>query len=419
MKRVAPSRVYTCMSINSRSVTVEKKLRSGRSVWANSTNALSRSLKTSIQADVVVVGAGVSGAFMAHALAGLFDKVIVVDRRAPAQGSTMASTAMLQFEIDTPLTELSEKIGPSKAARAWRRSWRATQALVKLVDSEGIRCGLRRADTLYLAGGGMGSRGLEKEMKARCRIGLPGEFLDARRLHEVFGIDRTGAIFSPGAASANPVALTQGLLRSAVRRGVSLYSPVEIKDVLATSHGVVMDAGKHFIEAKHAIFCTGYELLKGLPRKGTKITSSWAIASHPHAKLPRWLASTLVWEAADPYLYMRTTPDGRLIVGGEDEDVDLPSYRARSMDRKTARLVSKAKKLVPGLEFALSRQWTGAFGESDDGLPIIDRVPDMPNCLAVMGFGGNGTIYSKIASEIVPTLLRGRPDKDAEIFRFR
>lgn len=331
----------------------------------------------------------------------------------------MASTAMLQFEIDTPLIELAEMIGSSKAARAWRRSWRATQALVKLVDEEAIRCGLRRADTLYLAGDSMGSRGLEKEMKARHRAGLPGEHLDAKSLREVFGVDRTAAIFSPGAASADPVALTQGLLRRAMGTGAMLCSPAEITDVLPTPHGVVLDTGKHFIEARHAIFCTGYELLKGIPRKGTKITSSWAIASRPHAKLPRWLANTLVWEAADPYLYMRTTPDGRLIVGGEDEDIDLPSYRARSMTHKSARLMAKAKKLIPDLEFTLSRQWTGAFGESENGLPIIDRVPDMPNCIAVLGFGGNGTIYSKIASEIVPTLLHGRPDKDADIFRFR
>src|SRR5690242_17711349 len=140
------------MSINPASATVEKKLRSGVSVWAGSAKARTRALKDSIRADVVIVGAGVSGAFMAHALAKRFDKVVVVDRRAPAHGSTMASTAMLQFEIDTPLTELSEKIGPSKAARAWRRSWRATQALVNLVNGEGIRCGMRRADTLYLAG---------------------------------------------------------------------------------------------------------------------------------------------------------------------------------------------------------------------------------------------------------------------------
>jgi hypothetical protein len=36
-----------------------------------------------------------------------------------------------------------------------------------------------------------------------------------------------------------------------------------------------------------------------------------------------------------------------------------------------------------------------------------------------MGFGGNGTIYSKIAAEIVPTLISGRPDKDAGVYRFR
>src|SRR5512146_1153951 len=118
------------MPAHPHAATVEKKLHSGTSVWATSARSASKPLETSIRADIAVVGAGVSGAFMAHALAKRFDKVVVVDRRAPAHGSTMASTAMLQYEIDTPLTELSEKIGPSKAARAWRRSWRATQALV-------------------------------------------------------------------------------------------------------------------------------------------------------------------------------------------------------------------------------------------------------------------------------------------------
>jgi glycine/D-amino acid oxidase-like deaminating enzyme len=290
---------------------------------------------------------------------------------------------------------------------------------VKIVSSENITCGLRRANTLYLAGSDLGSRGLKKESVARKRIGLPGEYLDGEQLRSIYSINRSGAIFSPGAAYADPVRLTHGLLKRAISGGAVLHTPVEIKNVVATAHGVILDTGKHFIEAKHCVFCTGYELLKGIPRKGTKIVSSWALASRAHAKLPSWMRHTLVWEAATPYLYVRTTPDGRLIVGGEDEDVDLPSYRARSMMHKAARLIAKAKALVPGLDFTVSRQWTGAFGESDDGLPIIDRVPDMPNCIAVLGFGGNGTIYSVIASQIVPTLLGGQTDKDADIFRFR
>ena len=402
------------------SATNEKRLCAGRSVWEDSsgTKLHRRKLTDSTRADVVIVGAGISGAFMAHALAGRYDKVVVVDRRLPTHGSTMASTALLQWEIDTPLTELHDKIG-AKAARAWRRSYRATQDLVRLVERENIRCGLVRRKSLYLAGNEMGFRGLADECKARHRAGLSGEYLDAADLRERFDINRTGAISSPGSAIANPVQLADGLLRRAIGKGVTLYSPVEIKDVVATHHGVILDTGKHFIETKHAIFCTGYELLKCVPTKGTKITSSWAIATRPRAHYPKWLDEFVVWEASKPYLYMRTTPDRRLVVGGEDEDIDLPSYRARSITHKTARLAVKTKKLIPNIELSVGHEWTGAFGESEDGLPIIDAVPGRPHCYAVIGFGGNGTIYSMIAAQIVPSLLKGRSDKDADIFRFR
>jgi glycine/D-amino acid oxidase-like deaminating enzyme len=366
-----------------------------------------------------VVGAGISGAFKAHPLSQRYDNVLVLDRRAPIHGATSASTAMLQFEIDEPLISLADKIGPANAARAWRRSFRATQDIVKLIEVEGIRCGLERRDALYLAGNDMGARGLERECRARNRIGLPGEYLDKTSLRGAFAIDRTAAIISPKSAIANPVQLAAGLLRRAVGRGTRIYSPVNVCGVLATPHGVILNTGKHFIEAKNVVFCTGYEVLKGIPKKGTKITSSWAIASRPKAHYPNWLNRTLLWEASTPYLYLRTTLDGRLVAGGEDEELDLPSYRARNIGRKSARIAGKIEALIPGLEFEPTFEWTGAFGESTDGLPIIDAVPDMPGCFTVMGFGGNGTVYSMMASQIMPTLLKGKADPDAKLFRFR
>ncbi len=404
-----------------RSVTPEKDLHAGRSPWMRMGGraAPTRPLTQSIKADVAIVGAGVSGAFMAEALTRRFERVVLVDRRPPATGATAASTAMLQFEIDEPLTALSDKIGARKANAAWRRSYNATQDLQKLVTAEGIRCGLQARSSLYLAGNDFGARALKDEAAARRRIGLPADFLEAEALKASFGIDRTGAIFGEGSAIANPMQLAVGLLRRAAARGATLYSPVDVSGVMATKHGVVLDTGAHFIEARYAVFCTGYEALKGLPTMGTKITSSWAIASRPGIAMPGWLKRSLVWEASTPYLYLRTTPDGRIVAGGEDEQIDLPSYRARSLHGKARRIVAKLKRMHPGLAFTPAYAWSGAFGESDDGLPIIDAVPDMPNCYAVMGFGGNGTIYSKIAAEIVPTLIAGRPDTDAELYRFR
>jgi glycine/D-amino acid oxidase-like deaminating enzyme len=408
------------MSYHQHLATRARKLTDGTSIWAHSRGrgVLSRKLDRSIKADVVIVGAGVSGAFMADALSKRHAHVVVLDRREPVHGSTLASTAMLQFEIDVPLIELADKIGTRNARAAWVRSWRATQHLIRLVRRERIGCGLSERDTLYLAGNAMGFRALKDEARARNDAGLPGAYLNGAGLRARFGMDRTGAIFSPGSAVANPAQLAAGLLRRAVERGATVYSPVGVKSADADAKRVVLDTGEHFIEAKTCIFCTGYEILKGVPTKGTKIASTWAIASQPHTRFPGWLEKTIVWEASKPYLYFRSMGD-RLVIGGEDEDVDQPGYRAKSLDGKARRLVRKTEELLPDVRVHAAYKWTGAFGESTDGLPIIDRVPDMPGCYAVLGFGGNGTIYSLIASEIVPTLMAGKPDADAHLYRFR
>jgi glycine/D-amino acid oxidase-like deaminating enzyme len=79
-------------------------------------------LKRDLETDVLVVGAGISGALIAYALASDGHRVAVVDRRGPVMGSTPASTALLLYEIDIPLIHLKRKLGARPAERAWLRS---------------------------------------------------------------------------------------------------------------------------------------------------------------------------------------------------------------------------------------------------------------------------------------------------------
>ena len=115
--------------------TIKKNLRTGRSLWADSPGlgVPVRPLEAAISVDVAIVGAGISGAFMAHELS-RDHTVAVLDRRPPLTGSTVASTALLQWEIDLPLTALAEKIGPAKAKRAYLRSRSAVDALKRWSD---------------------------------------------------------------------------------------------------------------------------------------------------------------------------------------------------------------------------------------------------------------------------------------------
>src|SRR5688500_4335843 len=74
-------------------------------------------LERDVTGDVVVIGGGVTGAFVAHALAEAGVDVVLLDKRDVGMGSTASCTGLLQYEIDTPLHELIERMGQEKAVR--------------------------------------------------------------------------------------------------------------------------------------------------------------------------------------------------------------------------------------------------------------------------------------------------------------
>jgi glycine/D-amino acid oxidase-like deaminating enzyme len=105
-----------------------------------------------VKTDVLVVGAGISGALIAYTLARDGYEVAVIDRRGPLEGSTPASTALLLFEIDIPLILLKRKIGARSAERAWLRSKGALDALYELTRREKIDASMSARPSVYLAG---------------------------------------------------------------------------------------------------------------------------------------------------------------------------------------------------------------------------------------------------------------------------
>ena len=370
--------------------------------------------------DVVVVGAGISGALTAEALTRAGLSVLILDRRTAVRGSTPASTAMIQHEIDVPLTRLFRQIGKPRAEAAWRRSVRAVDDLVALVDDLRIDCAMQPKQALYLAGDDMGARGLKAEAEARESAGIAAEYLDPAALRERFGIDRTAAIVSQASASANPAQLAAGLLQASLRRNAALAAPVEVTDMAEMPGGVALaTASGRVIAAGHVVFCTGYEFLPQMRSRSHRVTSTWALASRPGMRRPDWLDGFLVWEASDPYLYFRSTPDGRIIAGGEDEDSPDRNADPKLLATKSAAIARKLEALT-GIRIGRpAYTWAAPFSATTDGLPIIDRVPGHERVLAVMGFGGNGITFSMIAAQLVEGMVTGKPDPDAGVFAFR
>lgn len=403
------------------SITAHRDLRTGRSIWmARRREALDLSvLSRNIACDALVVGAGISGALIAESLSEAGLKTVIVDRRGPVLGSTLASTAMLQYELDTPLIRLAESIGLDRAERIWRRSRLAVDALRDRTERLGIDAAAATRSTIYLDGNTLDPEELALEAEARRRAGFEVEFLKPSEVKTRYGISGRHAIIGYGNYSADPRRLATGFLKAALARGASLHAPVDVSAVEPTAASVVAHTSGGFeIRAKHLIIATGYEMMKGIPRKGNKIISSWSIATRPQ---PRkiWPTAAMIWEASDPYLYIRTTPAGEVICGGEDEEISDASERDDRIAGKSRILSKKLAALLPAIDAEPVFAWAGSFGDSRFGTPTIGRIPGMPNCYVAMGYGGNGITFSMMAAQVLRGLICGGGDRDSDLVGFQ
>ncbi|ASV88651.1 pyridine nucleotide-disulfide oxidoreductase family protein (plasmid) [Ochrobactrum quorumnocens] len=402
--------------------TERRQLRESLPYWQTTPHITVRTKQTpsKLHYDVVIVGAGISGALAAQALANGKRSILIIDRRAPVLGSSMASTAMIQHELDVPLFKLKKFLKKEAAECIWLRSAQSVKSIVSLVHEHNISCHLQSKKALYLAGDEYGMRALASEAEARNAIGIGASFLDNRLLKDQYQIDRTGAIVSDISASANPAQLTAGIIRSCIRQGVEVVANTEITDLVSVSNKVALStAAGTIITASSAIFCTGYEFLKSLANNDHQIISTWAIASPDNVQLPAWLANHLVWEASDPYLYFRTAENGRLIAGGEDEQSDDAYLDEQKLVKKSHKIAKKVKALIGCNVDEPEYRWAAAFGSTSLGIPMIGAVPGHSNVYAAMGYGGNGITFSKIAAEILSAQLNGKLDRDADLFPFR
>lgn len=402
------------------SATQHRDLRTGRPIWlakrrpALATQPLSRSLNC----DVVVIGAGISGALIAESLADAGRDVVVVDRRAPVSGSTPASTALLQYELDTPLSLMAKRIGRNRAERLWRRSRLAVDALRERTERLGLDVDAETRGSIYLDGNILDPTALAAEAEARRRAGFEVELIGPAEVEARFGIRRRHAIIGFGNYSADPLRMAVAYLKTAQSNGARIMSPVDVTGVRPTDGRVILQTAQGpEITARHVVFATGYEMMKGVPRKGNRIMSTWVIATRPQPAAI-WPTAAFIWEAADPYLYIRTTPRGEIICGGEDEEIDDADARDARIDAKSRTLARKLGVLLPNIDPTPAYAWAGSFGNSPIGSPTVGRVPRMPGCYAAMGYGGNGITFSMMAAQMLRGLIVGDGDPDTDLMGF-
>ncbi|MGH8216643.1 MAG: NAD(P)/FAD-dependent oxidoreductase, partial [Rhodanobacteraceae bacterium] len=279
-----------------------------------------------VECEVVVVGAGITGALIARSLVGAGLDTVVLDRRDVGWGSTAASTALLQYEIDTELLQLSKLVGHENALAAYKACEGAVSELHAIAAEIGD-VGWLETSSVYLASSRRDARRLLPEFEARRDAGFRAEWLDECALRKRFGLAAPAAILSRPAAHVDPYRFTHRLFEKLCVQGLRVFDRCEMVERKpdAGALGIRVASGAR-VRAQWLVVAAGYESQALLPQRVAKNRSSYAFVSEPLQLGPEF-AHCVGWETARPYLYWRSTDDGRLIIGGQDDRIDIPARR--------------------------------------------------------------------------------------------
>jgi glycine/D-amino acid oxidase-like deaminating enzyme len=391
-------------------------------------------LRENIECEVAIVGGGISGALIGYRLAEAGIDAVMLDKRDIATGSTAASTSLLQYETDLTLTELSERMGEERAVRVYRACRGAVKSVVGLART--LKAGdFAVRDSLYLANEKRDVAGLKREFELRKTHGFEVNWWTRKRIQAESSLPHHAAIESHGAAEIDAFGFTHGVVKAAAKgkHGLRVFDRMTVTSWKRTDAngrrrgddgnggGFVLTTSEGFrVKARKIVVAAGYESLGFFRRKPAKCHSTYALVTEPLEELTGWPGQRLIWETARPYVYARTTGDGRAIFGGYDEAFRDPEKRDALMAVKTAALKRRFAQLFPTIRCDVAFSWTGTFAETKDSLPYIGEAPGRPGVYFALGYGGNGVIFSALAAEIIRDACLGvaNENADAELFRF-
>ncbi len=373
-----------------------------------------RAVDVGHSAAAVVIGAGIVGAACAYALAIRGLSVVLVERDAPARGTSGACEGNLVL-WDRPTV-------PDLELTRWsHRRWEELSG--ELFDATGLDIEFDRKGSLMLAQ----DEATLAAAQARCawlaEQGVPHEWLDGAALHEVEpdlapSIEH-GALF-PMDSQIEPRIATAALVAGARARGtaVLLHEPVTSIELRDDGRRAVVTTAEHVVETPHLVVAAGVwtpRLLAGIvdlpvsARKG-QIAVVTAPIHVRHKVMEAGYAGTVASSAGGLQIaaVVESTRSGSILLGSSRLLTD-PDDRTVDVD-VLGRIVARALEFFPGLASGrLFRSYAGLRPMSPDHAPLVGPLPGRPAVLLATGHEGGGVMMAAATGELIARRVTGEP----------
>lgn len=364
-----------------------------------------------LTADVLVIGAGITGVTTALLLARAGLDVILCEAAGVAGGASGLNTAKVSALQATIYSDLTERHGVQTAAAYAAASVAGVETVAELAGLLAPDAGLRRRPAATVAGTPEQIETVERELAAARAAGLPVRARDQIDAP----IPCHGAVFLDDQLSLHPVRYVRGLLAAAQQAGARLYENSRVTSIkTGTPHRVRTAAAE--ISARHVVVAGHYPMFdRGLYFTRLEARRSYCVA----APLPGSQSGPQSGDAPETMAITAGEPtrsfavvDGMAILGGEGHTSGARNIRPDRYERLTRDLLAWCR--VTEVPF----RWSAQDPVSVDRLPMIGAyLPGAPGLWVATGYGKWGLSTGTVAAGILADLVMGRQSPWAQTFR--
>jgi glycine/D-amino acid oxidase-like deaminating enzyme len=381
------------------------------------------SLDGSTDADVAILGAGMTGLWTAYYLhrADPTLKIAVVERDIAGFGASGRNGAWCAPDLNISMSRLARLHGEDAARRMQQATYDAVDEVGRATAAEGIDAGFHKGGEIIVARGPQGVPSLEASLEEYRRFGfgdryrlIGGEELAPRI--RIAGAAR--ALVSDDAAVVHPGRLTRGLARLLEREGIRIVEGTAVTTIRPKDESgraaLVTPLGE--VRAP-VVVLAGEAYLAELGQLHRQLVPLWSlivltepVSDGAWAEIG-WQGREVVASTRLSIDYLSRTEDGRILFGGRGAPYRFGSPIRLAYDRHEPtheRLRGFVREWFPSLRgVRFTHAWGGPLGMPRDWHPTMSFDP-ATGIATSRGYIGHGVSTTNLGGRVLTDLILGR-----------